>query len=251
MPSSRIVLRHFKLIFLIILLFYVHPHDPQAINPVLSEFEDNRASYRSADHKRIMRKLDDVMTRSKYDPSLGFPVVQPQGEEAKVVRHILLYNRLSPPNSLRAAEFSAENEFYAWLDNRCYYIHCENNQFQSEIALVSIKNRNRYFPKMHLHFAFLKTFLFISQLCAWFQFQKHCANSQHFQICKNAWNHGIFWDFSGFWHFHHFQALSSVFVSKLLTSDYMLTSGSITYIILKFKHFQAFLTLLAFSCIST
>merc|ERR1712154_694071 len=52
----------------------------------------------------------------KNDPSLGFPAVKPKPGENKMIRHILIFNRLSPPNSLRSGEFSEKNEFYAWID---------------------------------------------------------------------------------------------------------------------------------------
>ena len=103
---------------IVLLVFCVHHHFvSSASNPVLKEFEENRETYIANDHKRIMKELNNARDRMAHDPSLGFPVVVPEGDAAKMVRHILIYNRLSPPNSLRAAEFSAKNEFYVWLDN--------------------------------------------------------------------------------------------------------------------------------------
>eukprot|EP01084_Bolivina_argentea_P215409 365700_1 len=85
-------------------------------NPLEKEFNENRQTFLEQDKKRILNRLDNVLSSMQNDPSLGFPVVKPKPNENKIVRHILIYNRLSPPNSLRTGEFSSKNEFYAWID---------------------------------------------------------------------------------------------------------------------------------------
>ena len=76
-------------------------------NPMEKEFEENRKTFIEEDKKRILSKLDNVLSKMESDPSLGFPVVKPKPGQDKIIRHILLYNRLSPPNSLRTGEFSS------------------------------------------------------------------------------------------------------------------------------------------------
>jgi len=88
-----------------------------SLNPMIKDFEEERKTYIEDDHKYLLEKLDNAMRENSHDPGLGFPVVTPKGLEKKILRHILIFNRLSPPNSLRGAEISAKYEFTAWLDN--------------------------------------------------------------------------------------------------------------------------------------
>eukprot|EP01083_Nonionella_stella_P064773 169132_1 len=111
-------------------------------NPMEKEFEENRQTYLEQDKERILKKLDNVLSSMKSDPSLGFPVVKPKPNENKIIRHILIYNRLSPPNSLRCGEFSSKNEFYAWID--------QSPGRQNKIELTLQSRSNVQFPNTDL-----------------------------------------------------------------------------------------------------
>eukprot|EP00485_Elphidium_margaritaceum_P018917 CAMPEP_0202723612 /NCGR_PEP_ID=MMETSP1385-20130828/167032_1 /ASSEMBLY_ACC=CAM_ASM_000861 /TAXON_ID=933848 /ORGANISM="Elphidium margaritaceum" /LENGTH=928 /DNA_ID=CAMNT_0049388853 /DNA_START=19 /DNA_END=2805 /DNA_ORIENTATION=- len=110
--------------------------------PVEKEkFEEERKTVLASEKKKILRKLDDVMSRMKHDPSLGYPVVHPKPGHERIVRHILLFNRLSPPNSLSPGEMSFES-FYAWLD--------ASPGRQCTIRLTVKGSENVHFPDMQL-----------------------------------------------------------------------------------------------------
>lgn len=113
-----------SLIFVFQHAFDPIPHVRNRVRSLLSiegtayeSAEKERATRRDRVRQRMVNKMEAAITNFQADPGAGYPVVKPEkGQGDQIIRHVLIFNRLSPPNGLKVGQVSKRKAFFAWLN---------------------------------------------------------------------------------------------------------------------------------------